>query len=298
MSEQEYQEAIRRQGLHSFVLVLSTASMVQYCRQDLWQRGVIAFFATLACLAFGLAWRNLLRTADLEVRLARAAAVNRQLQEMNLVAAGLAHETKNPLNIIRTTAQLLSQNTALPEEIRIRTRQIIEEADRVTAQLNEFINYSRPREVRRTTVALSRVLEELRRTLSHDLEDKEIQFRCSDGLPAIEADEQLLRQALFNLLLNAIQAVPVGGQIEVAAVRTGPSQVALEVRDNGPGVPPEHRSEIFKPYFTTHPKGTGLGLAVVRQIVLAHGWDIEYVPNQPQGAIFRIFPVRVVSMAA
>ena len=298
MSEQEYQEAIRRQGLHSFVLVLSTASMVQYCRQDLWQRGVIAFFATLACLAFGLAWRNLLRTADLEVRLARAAAVNRQLQEMNLVAAGLAHETKNPLNIIRTTAQLLSQNTALPEEIRIRTRQIIEEADRVTAQLNEFINYSRPREVRRTTVALSRVLEELRRTLSHDLEDKQIQFRCSDGLPAIEADEQLLRQALFNLLLNAIQAVPAGGQIEVAAVRTGPSQVALEVRDNGPGVPPEHRSEIFKPYFTTHPKGTGLGLAVVRQIVLAHGWDIEYVPNQPQGAIFRIFPVRVVSMAA
>ena len=229
---------------------------------------------------------------------ARAAAVNRQLQEMNLVAAGLAHETKNPLNIIRTTAQLLCQNPTLPEEIRTRARQIIEEADRVTAQLNEFINYSRPREVRRGTVALSRVLEELRRTLSHDLEDKQIQFRCSDGLPAIEADEQLLRQALFNLLLNAIQAVPAGGQIEVAAVRTGPSQVALEVRDNGPGVPPEHRSEIFKPYFTTHPKGTGLGLAVVRQIVLAHGWDIEYVPNQPQGAIFRIFPVRVVSMAA
>ncbi|MEJ5236941.1 two-component system sensor histidine kinase NtrB [Limisphaera sp. VF-2] len=296
MSEEEYQEAIRRQGLHSFVLMLSTANMVQHCRQDLWQRSVIAFFATLACLAFGLAWRNLLRTADLEVRLARAAAINRQLQEMNLVAAGLAHETKNPLNIIRTTAQLLSQEHDLPESFRAKARQIIEEADRVTAQLNEFINYSRPREVRRSTVALSRVLEELRRTLGHDLEDKQVQLHY-DSLPAVEADEQLLRQALFNLLLNAIQAVPVGGRIEVAAVRIGPSQIALEVRDNGPGVPPEHRTEIFKPYFTTHPKGTGLGLAVVRQIVLAHGWDIEYVPNQPQGAIFRIAPVRTVGGA-
>lgn len=297
MSEQEYQEAIQRQGLHSFVIMLSTDAMTQRCRQDLWQRGVIAFFVTLTTLAFALAWRSLLRSADLEVRLARAAAVNRQLQEMSLVAAGLAHETKNPLNIIRTTAQMLAQDNAIPEASRARARQIMEEADRVTAQLNEFIHYSRPREVRRTAVALGRVVDELRRTLAHDLEDKQIQWHADPNLPTIEADEPLLRQALFNLLLNAIQAVDVGGRIEVTTVRLGPAQIALEVRDDGPGVPPEHRNDIFKPYFTTHPKGSGLGLAVVRQIVLAHGWDIEYRPNEPRGAVFRIAPIRVLAPA-
>jgi len=298
MSEEEYHEAIQRQGLHSFVILLSTDAMIQQCRQDLWQRGVLAFFVTLTTAAFALAWRSLLRTADLEVRLARAATVNRQLQEMSVVAAGLAHETKNPLNVIRTTAQLLAQDDSLPEGPRARARQIMEEADRVTAQLNEFINYSRPREVRRTAVPLGRVVEELRRTLAPDLEDKQIQLRVDENLPTVEADEPLLRQALFNLLLNAVQAVPHQGHIEVAAVRLGPSQIALEIRDDGPGVPPEHRSEIFKPYFTTNPKGSGLGLAVVRQIVLAHGWDIEYVPNQPRGAIFRIAPIRVLGTTA
>lgn len=294
MSEQEYREAIQRQGLHSFVLMLSTASMVQLCRQDLWQRGVIAFFITLATVAFAIAWRNLLRTADLEVRLARAAAINRQLQEMSVVAAGLAHETKNPLNIIRATAQLLSQNPSLTAELRVQASRIMEEADRVTAQLNEFIHYSKPREVRRTAVPLPRVVEDVRRTLSHDLEDKQIQFQAEASLPTIEADEALLRQVLFNLLLNAVQAVGPAGRVEVAVVRLDPAHVALEVRDDGPGVPPEHRSEIFKPYFTTNPKGSGLGLAVVRQIVLAHGWDIEYRPNKPRGAIFRIQPIRVL----
>jgi signal transduction histidine kinase len=104
----------------------------------------------------------------------------------------------------------------------------------------------------------------------------------------IEADEQLLRQALFNLLLNAVQAVEPNGEIEIAAERENTGEAFLEICDNGPGVLPDHRTEIFKPYFTTHQNGTGLGLAVVQQIVLAHGWEIECVTNQPRGAIFRI----------
>ena len=74
--------------------------------------------------------------------------------------------------------------------------------------------------------------------------------------------------------------------------KTGATEAAIEVRDDGPGVPPERRQEIFKPYFTTHQKGTGLGLAVVQQIVLAHGWEIECLPNNPRGAIFRITHLR------
>jgi signal transduction histidine kinase len=105
---------------------------------------------------------------------------------------------------------------------------------------------------------------------------------------SIEADEQLRRQALFNLLLNATQAVEPKGEIEIVADRLSPTEAFLEIRDNGPGVAPEHREDIFKPYFTTHQKGTGLGLAVVQQIVLAHSWEIECLPRAPRGAVFRL----------
>jgi two-component system sensor histidine kinase HydH len=171
----------------------------------------------------------------------------------------------------------------------------VDEADRVTAQLNEFINYSRPREVRRAPVALSSAVGEVIRALGYDLEEKAIQLTVQPDLPRIEADEQLLRQALFNLLLNATQALGRGGEIRVTATRNGESTLTLDISDNGPGVPPEHRKEIFKPYFTTHQKGTGLGLAIVQQIVLAHGWEIECLPHEPRGALFRLRHLKVLA---
>jgi signal transduction histidine kinase len=105
----------------------------------------------------------------------------------------------------------------------------------------------------------------------------------------------LLRQVLFNLLLNAIQAADPSGQIQISARRLSATEAALEIRDNGPGVPPDRRQEIFKPYFTTNQKGTGLGLAVVQQIVLAHGWEIECLANEPKGALFRITHLKVAA---
>src|SRR5437868_3129845 len=105
----------------------------------------------------------------------------------------------------------------------------------------------------------------------------------------------MLRQALFNLLLNAIQVVDSNAEIQVITQRTGASEAMLEVRDNGPGVPLERRTEIFKPYFTTQKTGTGLGLAVVQQIVLAHGWEIQCLPNEPAGAIFRITHLKLAA---
>lgn len=295
MSEAEYQAAIEKQGVHSFVMALSTAAMHETARNDLWQRLVIDLLATVSMVGLGLAWRNLVRSSELEVRLVRAAELNTRLKEMNLAAAGLAHETKNPLNIIRGLAQMISRRDDAPEEVRQKSRSIVDEADRVAAQLNEFINFSRPREVRRASVSLSAVAHEVVRALGHDLEDKSVRVMIPDNLPVVEADEQLLRQVLFNLLINAVQAVEPRGLVELAVTHQGANEVALEVRDNGPGVPPEHRLDIFKPYFTTNEKGTGLGLAVVQQIVLAHGWEIECLPNTPRGAVFRISHIRPVS---
>jgi two-component system sensor histidine kinase HydH len=213
-----------------------------------------------------------------------------------LAAAGLAHETRNPLNIIRGRAQMIAQQPGTPADLREKSREIINEADKVAAQLNEFINYSRPREVRRTKVGLSAVVNEVVRALNYDLEEKKIKLEVNGEQINVEADEQMLRQVLFNLLLNAIQAVDgEGGEIHVTADRRNGTTAVLEVRDNGVGVPPDRRSEIFKPYFTTQKSGTGLGLAVVQQIVLAHGWEIECLGNEPRGAVFRISHLRLAA---
>jgi two-component system, NtrC family, sensor histidine kinase HydH len=249
---------------------------------------VIMLLATIAAVGSGLAWGNVAKSSELQLRLVRASEMNTHLREMNLAAAGLAHETRNPLNIIRGLAQMISKQPGTPAETQQKSREIVEEADKVAAQLNEFINYSRPREVRRTRLALGSVVNEVVRALNYDLEEKKINLQVQGEQLTIEADDQLLRQALFNLLLNAVQAVDGSGEIQVVAERRNAAEASLEVRDNGPGVPLEHRVEIFKPYFTTQKTGTGLGLAVVQQIVLAHGWEVECLANEPKGAIFRI----------
>lgn len=296
MSEADYQALIQKQGVHSFVIVMSTEPIHVVSRQDFWIRAIIVLLATISAAGVGMAWRNVSETSDLQIRLVRASELNSHLREMNLAAAGLAHETRNPLNIIRGMAQILSKQTHVsPADIQEKTRAIVNETDKVTAQLNEFINYSRPREVRRSKIALNSAINEVVRTLAHDIDEKKLRVETGDDPVSIEADEQLLRQVLFNLLLNAIQAVGANGRIQIATRRLGAEEAAFEIRDDGPGVAPEHRQEIFKPYFTTNQKGTGLGLAVVQQIVLAHGWEIQCLANEPKGALFRITHLKIAA---
>jgi signal transduction histidine kinase len=286
---------IQKKGVHSFAIKLSTQSMREATNRDLWLRSIICILASVSVVGLGLAWRTVTQSSELEVRLVRASELNTRLKEMNLAAAGLAHETRNPLNIIRGLAHMISKRPDSPPEICQKSREIIDETDRVTAQLNDFIDFSRPREVRRSAVALNAAVAEVVRALGSDIEEKAVRLEVAPDLPAIMADEQLLRQALFNLLINAIQAVDRNGEIRVVAAKNGGHEARLEIRDNGPGVPPDQRTEVFKPYFTTHAGGTGLGLAVVQQIVLAHGWEIACLPNEPRGAIFQIAHLKLAA---
>jgi signal transduction histidine kinase len=295
MSEQDYQAMLQKRGVHSFAIVMSAQPLHVAFDHDFWLRCMIIFFAGISSAGAGLALRNVSKTSELQIRLVRASELNSHLKEMNLAAAGLAHETRNPLNIIRGLSQMLSKQTDAPPDIREKTRVIMDETDKVTAQLTEFINYSRPREVRRSKVALNSAFAEVLRTLNHDLEEKKLRVETGGEQLSIEADEQLMRQVLFNLLINAIQAVNEGGQIQISAKRESATEASLEIRDDGAGVSPEQRQEIFKPYFTTHQKGTGLGLAIVSQIVLAHGWEIQCLANTPKGAIFRITHLKLAA---
>jgi signal transduction histidine kinase len=295
MSDEEYKTFYTKRELHGLVLAMSTEKYQAACTADLWLRFVVSFFAGISAAGFGLAWRTVSRTSELQIRLVRASEMNTHLKEMNLAAAGLAHETRNPLNIIRGMAQMLSRQPDATSEIRDKSRAIVDETDKVTAQLNEFINYSRPREIRRATLPLHPAIKEVVRALNYDIDEKKVKLEVKGDALSIEADDQLFRQALFNLLLNAVQALPEGGEINVVTGKSNTGEAFLEVRDNGPGVPPDRRKEIFKPYFTTHQKGTGLGLAVVQQIVLAHGWEIECLGNEPQGAVFRITHLKITA---
>lgn len=298
MSKEEYESVIQKQGVHSLVICLSTVEMQGAVRNDLWLRALVSALAAAAAVVSALAWRNVRKSAELQIRLVKAGEMNAHLSEMNLAAAGLAHETRNPLNLIRGLAQMIAMEARAAPKLKGHAATIIEEADRVTVQLNEFIHYSKPREAHPAPVELGALVGDVVRTLQPDIEEKAVRILLPDTPLTIEADEPLLRQAVFNLLLNATQAVGQGGEVAVRWSADGPREATLELADDGPGVPAAERTAIFKPYVTMRPKGVGLGLAIVQQIVAAHGWSIACEENQPRGAVFRIRHLKIASMPA
>ncbi len=297
MTEAQFREFQEKQGLHGFVLGMATDEYRSEKSRDFWLRAAIIAVTLIALLGMSAAWKTLEKAEELRIRLVKAGELNRHLSEMNIAAAGLAHETRNPLNLVRVQAQMISRETAVAPEIKRQALSIVEEVDRVTNRLSEFINYSRPAAPRPVPVRLAPVVEDVERALSTDITEKAVQFKTAVGDFTIEADEGLLRQVLFNLVLNAIEAVDKGGAIEITAEEISESTAMLSVRDNGCGIPPENRDEVFRPYFTTHEKGTGLGLAVVQRIVQAHMWHIEHKPAEPGGTVFILSGLKVIKTA-
>lgn len=294
MSEERFAELVASQGLHGFVLVLSTDPLRRMHRRDLALRLLIALIALAAAGGMGLALTNRDRSTQLLIRLLQSQQQNEHLKEMNLAAAGLAHETRNPLNVVRGLAQMIEQDEALPAETRVRARHIAEEVDHVTYRLGEFIKYSRPLQPRIAPCDVVAVATSVVATLESDLEEKRATIALPAGPLLVEADEMLLRQMLFNLLLNAIHAVGEGGAITISAQRDADAGLLLHIDDNGPGVPPAQREEIFRPYFTNSNEGSGLGLAVVRQIALAHHWTITCTTAPAGGARFTLAGIRAL----
>jgi signal transduction histidine kinase len=287
MSVEQYEQVIQEKGAHSLIISLPTDEMHKEMGNDLLLRSLVSLFALGGGIISTLAWRNVEKNAELQIRLVKAGEMNAHLKELNLAAAGLAHETRNPLNMIRGLAQMVAMQAQNPPKLKEHASAIVEEADRVTAQLNEFIDYSKPREAHFAPVEVKRLVADVARTLQPDIEEKQIQLTQPETTCVVLADEPLLRQALFNVLLNALQAVAQNGQIKVRVARVGAREAVLEISDDGPGVPAAERQNIFKPYVTMRPKGVGLGLAIVQQIAAAHRWEVECLANEPRGALFR-----------
>lgn len=276
MTAEEYQTVFEAQGLHKLAFRLSAVDVQKVIRNDLRQRLFLALIGLVAVGGLALLYRQMSRSSELELQLVRAEAMNNHLREMNLAAAGLAHETRNPLNVVRGLAQLLARNPEDAAKAQETSGRIVDEVDRVSNRLNEFIAYSKPREPVLAPVDVRALLDELGEALRTDCEDRRAEWRNEVAASEIMADEGMLRQVFFNILMNALQAIPEGGIVRMRAERderTGELRIA--VADSGPGVPEEIRNDVFRPYVSARDKGTGLGLAVVRQIAVAHHWQVS-----------------------
>jgi signal transduction histidine kinase len=213
------------------------------------------------------------------------------LSTVGTLAAELAHEIRNPLVAVQTFLQLLPDRLDDPE-VTIDLRGVaLTELQRVARLLNELLGMARASVASFAATDLEAVVEEVVRLLQMSAHKKDVTLaRTGDPLPIGVADASRLKQALVNLLLNAIQASPAGTTV-VVTTRTrvdtaGHPVVEVAIQDEGPGIPEEQRETIFNPFVTTKANGTGLGLSVTRQIVAEHGGSISAERVVGSGAMF------------
>lgn len=225
-----------------------------------------------------------------------------QLAAVGQLAAGLAHELRNPLMCMKTLVQSSrrrSQDAHLDaEDVRI----LDEEITRLDKLLQAFLDFARPARLETKKVDLADVVRQTVKFLSKKAEVRGIAIECrlpERPLP-VEVDATQLRQVLLNLLLNALDAVDSGGTIWVDAMPAGKTRrhlnedslshtgVCLRVSDNGPGLPPDERDRIFEPFFSTKDTGLGLGLAISHRIIDAHGGQLVAFDRDGGGAVFEI----------
>jgi len=212
-----------------------------------------------------------------------------QLSAVGQLAAALAHEIRNPLASIEGAADLVQRATPqdAPEQEFLSI--IKKECRRLSGLLRNLLDLARARPVQLRPAAVRVVLDSAVGLAQPTAEQHRVQLvvDAPDTLPEIEADPEQLQQVLLNLTLNAIQAMPEGGTVRLAGRRVG-EQVAIDVIDEGTGIPEEDLPKIFSPFYTTKPGGTGLGLAVAQQIVAQHGGTIEARRNATRGMTFTI----------
>jgi signal transduction histidine kinase len=217
-----------------------------------------------------------------------------KLAAAGTLAAGVAHEVNNPLASISSLIQILQTRTAntgagdadgqSAAETREMLRLISTQIARITQVLRDMMDFARTRPPARAPLDVRRALEASIRLASFDKDFKRLTLttRYDDTAPLVSADTDQLQQVFLNLLLNARDAMPEGGDIHVStAFKRNTRELIVEIADNGFGIAPEHRAHIFDPFFTTKPAGTGtgLGLAVCYGIITAHGGSIEVAPN-------------------
>jgi len=214
---------------------------------------------------------------------------------VGLLASGLAHEIRNPLNAISMNLQMLEEElTAMPETQEAEMGELLDdtksEIERLVSLVNNFLAYARPPATQPEPRDLNDVVRSVSRLLEADFKRRQVELIADVEplLPAVDIDETQIKQALINLLVNARQVLKPGGHVVVRTRAGIGGEIVVEVEDDGPGIPVDKRERIFEVFYSSRGGGTGLGLPIARQIVERHGGTIEVDSVVGRGTIFRL----------
>ena len=211
-----------------------------------------------------------------------------RLSALGELSAGMAHEIRNPLGSIKGTAEILRDGVAADDPKLEFAEILIKEVDRLNGVLEDFLSFARPTPVEHGRFHLAKVVGDvLDLTRQQALRDHVEVHVDLDADIEIPGHGEQIKQALLNLVLNALQAMPEGGRLEVSSKNLH-NEVQIKVSDNGPGIAAEDRERIFNPFVTTRDSGTGLGLAITQRIVHGHDGHIVLESTPGQGASFKI----------
>jgi signal transduction histidine kinase len=213
-----------------------------------------------------------------------------RLSALGEMAAGLAHEIRNPLGGIALYASMLERSlTDRPKDCGAAER-IAGEVRSLERLVSEILDFAQEDRLERQSIRLGQVLEDVAEAARPWASQchAEVSIDAAAGATSLFADARKLKQVLLNLVINGLQAAGRGGRVVVATERATDGAMRIIVRDNGPGIPPEVRDRIFNPFFTTKDDGTGLGLAIVHRIIEAHGGAIRAFNSAEGGAVFEV----------
>jgi two-component system, sporulation sensor kinase E len=233
---------------------------------------------------------------DLTARRAQAREVieSERINAVTLLAAGVAHELGNPLNSLNIHLQLLERD--LKQDPPRSKEQLLEsvrvartEVNRLDTIINQFLGAVRPTHAIRSMVSINAVVHESLAFLQPEIKDRDVivQEELADGLPLIPANPDQLKQAFYNLIKNAVQALSHGGILRVTTSRSD-THLQISFEDNGTGIAVEDMAHITEPYFTRKKTGTGLGLFIVQRILHEHGGHLELLSEPGRGTTARI----------
>jgi signal transduction histidine kinase len=233
----------------------------------------------------------LVRLRDLESmeRISRHLQLSERLSELTRVTAGVAHEVKNPLNSMRLWLENLKENLSPGEELPRQAVAVLDsEIDRLDSVVKRFLDFMHMPELCLEETRLDALLAETASIAAPQMQRSGVQLETQFAeIPPVQVDRQLLKQAILNLVLNAIEAMPNGGRLTLALDRRG-EMAEIRIADTGKGIPPELRGRVFQLFFTTRPGGSGIGLASAFKAVQLHDGEIEFDSEVGRGTTFRI----------
>jgi signal transduction histidine kinase len=237
----------------------------------------------------------ILRDVTHERETAEQTIESERLRAITLLAAGVAHEIGNPLNSLNIHLQLMAREMqSLPEESRDSFRELLDiarnEVSRLDQIIHQFLGALRPAHPCLESAQLETLLRQTLDLMKNEISDRNVHLTLElpDHLPAVQVDHNQIKQAFYNILKNAVQAMPSGGALQITLSETD-RFVAVAFSDAGPGISPWDLSAIFEPFYTTKSSGSGLGMMILQRIIRDHGGEIEVRTEPEHGTTVTVF---------